>query len=349
MDGNTIVPKLRFAAKEKLLKHLRYCQDARVKQRYLIIVNLISGRPPTDVADVLQIARSTVYRVAERFGLLGEVGLLDHREDNGQTKLDEKYLAMLYKVVKASPQDYGWKRPTWTREMLLETLCEKTGVRIHAATMSRALQLIKARRGRPRPVVCCPWSKWARTRRMNAIRKMLHSLPRGHVAVYQDEVDIHLNPKIGLDWMVCGQQKEAVTPGQNVKRYLAGAMDAATGRLVYVEGERKTSTLFIQLLAQLPAFYGRKTVIHVILDNYRIHSSKITQQAVKEFGGKIILHFLPPYCPNENRIERLWQDLHANVTRNHRCGNINSLMQNVRAWLDHYNHQAHELHVKQSA
>jgi len=43
------------------------------------------------------------------------------------------------------------------------------------------------------------------------------------VAVYEDEVDIHLNPKIGLDWMGLGQQKEVVTPGKNVKRYLAGA------------------------------------------------------------------------------------------------------------------------------
>ncbi|MFP2924295.1 hypothetical protein ACLESO_03555 [Pyxidicoccus sp. 3LG] len=32
-----------------------------------------------------------------------------------------------------------------------------------------------------------------------------------------------------------------------------------------------------------------------------------------------MLHFLPPYCPEGNRIERLWLDLHANVTRNHRC------------------------------
>ncbi len=349
MDGNTIVPKLRFAAKQKLVKHLRYCQDAKVKQRYLIIVNLISGRPPTELADLLQVARSTVYRVAQRFRHLGEVGLLDHREDNGQTKLDEKYLAILYKAVKSSPQDYAWKRPTWTREMLVETLHEKTGVRIHTGTMSRALKLVEARRGRPRPVVRCPWSKSARTRRINAIRKVLQTLPRSHVAVYQDEVDIHLNPKIGLDWMVCGQQKEVVTPGQNIKRYVAGALDATTGRLVWVEGESKKSALFIQLLERLSACYGRNTVIHLILDNYRIHSSKITQRAVEQFGGKMVLHFLPPYCPNDNKIERLWQDLHANVTRNHRCANMNSLMQNVRGWLNHYNHHVRKSYSKQSA
>ena len=45
------------------------------------------------------------------------------------------------------------------------------------------------------------------------------------------------------------------------------------------------------------------------------------------------LHFLPPYCPNENRIERLWRDLHANVTRNHQCPTMDDLMAAVHRYL----------------
>jgi hypothetical protein len=60
-----------------------------------------------------------------------------------------------------------------------------------------------------------------------------------------------LNPKIGLDWMVRGQQKTARTPGQDQKRYRAGALDARTGRLTWVEGPRKTGLLFLQLLYRL--------------------------------------------------------------------------------------------------
>jgi transposase len=156
---------------------------------------------------------------------------------------------------------------------------------------------------------------------------------RDHAVVYEDEVDIHLNPKIGLDWMVRGQQKEVVTPGQNVKRYLAGALDARTGLLTWVEGERKASALFIALLTELSACYATAAVIHVVLDNYRIHDSKITQAALQGLGGRIRLHFLPPYCPKENKIERVWEDLHANVTRNHTCATIDDLMTEVRDYL----------------
>jgi hypothetical protein len=109
--------------------------------------------------------------------------------------------------------------------MLVKTMSKKTGVGIHVATMSRALAMIKARRGRPdrgSPAV----AQGRKTRRLNDIYRLLRELPKGHVAVYEDEVDIHLNPKIGLDWMVQGQQKEVLTPGQKVKQYLAGALDA---------------------------------------------------------------------------------------------------------------------------
>lgn len=51
-------------------------------------------------------------------------------------------------------------------------------------------------------------------------------------------------------------------------------------------------------------------------------------------------HFLPPYCPDHNRIEQSWRDLHAAVTRNHRCQTIEQLMEKVKGWLDDRNRQA---------
>jgi transposase len=334
-----IVSKLRFFVKQQLLKDLRRCRAAELRVRYLIILNLSSGRSARHTAAVLGAHNTTVYRVAKRFHACGLWGLLDGREDNGVLKIDEHYLDMLYRLVRSSPQDHGWRRPTWTRELLVKTLQQQTGVRVHVATLSRALALIHARRGRPRPIVRCPWSPIAKGRRLAKIRRLVATLVRDQVAVYADEVDVHLNPKIGLDWMVQGQQKEVVTPGQNVKRYLAGALDVRSGQLVWVEGERKASALFIALLDQLYAQYAQAAVIHVIVDNYRIHDSKITRAAVAGFGGRIQLHFLPPYCPNHNRIERRWEDLHANVTRNHTCPDMDALLIEVRDFLRQQNRE----------
>lgn len=329
-----IIPDLRWSDKERIRKHLRQYREAALRLRYLIIVNLMNGRSVVETVDALQVGRSTVYKVAKRFREHGEAGLVDRREENGERKLDECYLTKLHDVVASSPKKFGWRRPTWTRELLVETLVRETGVRIHVATMSTALRLIRARLGRPKPTVGCPWSKRAKNRRLRRIRELIDNLPDDEVAVYEDEVDIHLNPKIGPDWMVSGQQKNVPTPGRNAKRYVAGALDVRTKELIWVEREKKDTMLFILMLWELVQHYREAKVIHVILDNYCIHSTRQVELSLDtEEGQRLRLHFLPPYCPDHNRIERVWLDLHANVTRNHQCDTMQELMADVKYWL----------------
>lgn len=339
-----IVLKVRVGVKERLSRGLRRCRDAATRLRYLMIFNVLNGRSTRQTAAVLGVHATTVGRVAIKFRRYGEAGLYDGRADNGEDKLSEPYLQRLHTIVSMTPELYGWRRPTWTRELLIETMVRLTGVRIHVTTMSRALARIQARRGRPRPTVGCPWPKAAKTRRLRQLRALLTTLPRRERVFYEDEVDIHLNPKIGCDWMVRGQQKRVPTPGKNEKRYLAGALDVRTGLLIWVEGARKTSYLFLDLLDQLRKQFPAAGCLHLILDNYRIHKSEIVLAALGGYlAGKVMLHFLPPYCPDDNKIERVWQDLHSNVTRNHRQPNMIKLMEAVRCYLHKRNRGNHVL------
>ena len=324
-DGSRWAPRRQW----KTLKWIGRITDGRLRQRYLIVYHRRQGAAPTAIAAWLGCDRSTVYRVWKRYCLEGEAGLVDRREDNGEVKIDEAYLARLRHLVGRSPPDFGWRRPTWTRELLIEQMVRDTGVRIALSTMSRALKAIGARRGRPRPVVRCPWSRWRRNRRLKAIERLIATLPADEVAFWADEADIDLNPKIGPDWMLTGQQKEVVTPGRNVKRYVAGAMDVRTRLVTWVTGTRKSSELFTWLLWRLWDRHREARVIHLIVDNARIHSSQYTRRTIEGMPMKVVLHFLPPYSPNDNPIERVWLDLHANVTRNHQCSTIEAVVRGV--------------------
>lgn len=330
---SAILVRLKNRVKYILRRTKRQTRDKGLAQRCQIVLLTAKGRRRAAVAESVGCSVSWVNRVVARWRDYDVAGLLDRREDNGPQKLSEWYLSLLYDVVDASPQAYGYPRPTWTRELLVKVMHTLSGVRVHPATMSRALQQIKARLGRPRPTVGCPWPKSRRNQRLSELAGLVDHLPADEVAVYLDEVDIHLNPKIGLDWMNCGKQKEVVTPGSNVKRYLCGALDARTGTLSWVKARRKDSLLFIEMLKKLDVIYPQAKKIHVILDNFKIHDSRISRCAVAALGGRVVLHFLPPYCPQGNRIERVWLDLHANVTRNHQCSTMERLMANVADYL----------------
>ncbi len=332
-----MVVRVRGPVKRELRRLRQKTSDKGLAVRCQIILLWGEGEGWFEIAKGVGCSMSWVGRVIRRFRDHGIAGLYDRREDNGETKLDEQYLSRLYEIVDKQPTDFGYPRPTWTQELLAIVMKDLTGVSIHPATMSRALKRIGARLGQPKPKVGCPWSKACKNRRLAAIRRAVDGIGANEVAVYLDEVDIHLNPKIGPDWMNRGKQKEVMTPGQNVKRYVCGALNVQTGCIDYVAGERKNGLLFIQTLQRLLETYPHATMIHVVLDNFRIHSSKQVQAWMKQHGHRIKLHFLPPYCPDHNKIERKWKDLHAAVTRNHRCKTIEELMSNVQRWLSDYN------------
>src|SRR4029453_16635906 len=73
---------------------------------------------------------------------------------------------------------------------------------------------------RPRPVI--PPRDPDREQKLAALGPLLRNLPADETAVFMDEVDVNLNPKVGCMWMRKGEQAAVETPGTNEKRYLAG-------------------------------------------------------------------------------------------------------------------------------
>jgi transposase len=276
---------------------------------------------------------STAWRIVDRFRLLGEASLLDGRLENGERKVDEDVRQAIREILIRRPADFAFQRPTWTLELLARVIAGEIGIYLSPGHLWRILRRMRVRWGRPKPVVACPWRTERRKRRIAYLRGLRHRLPKGEVLFYADEIDIHLNPRIGPDWMLPGMQRIVVTPGQNEKRYIAGAYDPISQRLIYVEGDRKASWLFLNLLRALEEACPQVRRIHLILDNYVIHKCRRVVAALRGMP-RIVLHFLPPYCPDENKIERQWQDLHANVTRNHTHRTMAELMLAVRRWLD---------------
>jgi transposase len=187
---------------------------------------------------------------------------------------------------------------------------------------------------RPRPVL--GRADPLREVKLWLLRQLLARLPADEVAVFQDEVDINLNPKIGSMWMRKGQQATVETPGNNEKRYLAGSMNWRTGTLWVTEGRRRDGALFVRHLEELRVRLRRYRVIHVICDNARFHQAakcQRLQEYLKRWGHRLVLHYLPTYAPETNPIERVWWHLHDEITRNHQCQTLEELLDLVFRWL----------------
>jgi transposase len=95
-----------------------------------------------------------------------------------------------------------------------------------------------------------------------------------------------------------------------------GAIDLETGNTRMIDVLTVDALSTIALLLSIEALYPKMRLIHVFLDNARYHHAKLVQQWLATPGRRIVLHFVPPYCPHLNPIERLWALMHQNLTHN---------------------------------
>jgi transposase len=311
----------------------------RARYGYLLTLHILllcaAGRRPTAIAAVLFCSRSSVYRAvrAYRKGTLG----LEH--DDGQlappvrsTVLLPTLRRSLVALLKATPRAHGWCRTRWSCATLALTLQAKRGVTVSAETVRRWLHEMGWVWKRAKLVAKDDDPQ--RVTRLARIRWVFEQLKRDEAMVFADELDIHLLPKVGCAWMPKGTQLAVMTPGQNRKHHLAGALNLATGTLLHCLGARKTNQLVRDLLETLEASYPaeRYTRLYVVVDSYKIHKAKAVEQWLATHP-RVTLLFLPTYCPRANPIERAFGDVHDCCTRNHRRKHLPDLVADVEEHL----------------
>jgi DDE superfamily endonuclease/Winged helix-turn helix len=277
-----------------------------------------------------------VYRTLRtyRAGTLG----LEH-DDQGRlvpsvrtTVLLPTLRRSLVVLLKATPRAYGWCRTRWSCATLALMLQAKRGVAVSAETMRRWLNEIGWVWKRAKLVAKDDDPQ--RVNRLARIRWVFEQLRCGEAMVFVDELDIHLLPKVGCAWMPKGTQLASMTPGQNQKHYLAGALDLATGMLLHSCGPRKPNALFRDLLSVLDVHYPaeRYTRLYVVVDHYKIHQAKAVEPWLAA-QPRFTLLFLPTYYPQANPIERAFGDVHDCCTRTHRPKRLPNLVADVEAHL----------------
>lgn len=324
--------------RDELLTIYRKDPDPELRFRAHIILLLGQGRPWADIQHILFCSSRTIDRWLKRFEADG-VGGLTGRKRGRPFRLGLGWVALLVTwVTTKTPGDFGFLRSRWSCAVLALLLHEREGVAARRETVRRRLHRGNLVYRRPRPVP--PPNEPERQARLAELRALLEELPADETVVWQDEVEVHTNPKIGRMWMPKGKQAAVQTPGTNRKRHLAGSIHWRTGQVFVTEAAPKqgrNGKLFLRHLDDLRRRLRRSRKVHVICDNAGFHTSHEVIQYLWRWEGRIEVHLLPSYSPDDNPIERVWWHLHEEVTRNHRWKDPAELLDKVFAWLEQGN------------
>ena len=303
----------------------------RARYGYLLALHVLllcaAGRTPTEIATVLFCSRSSVYRIVNAY----HAHRLDELFGTPPAKaawLSPSLRRSLVALLRKAPAVYGGCRTRWRCATLAAHLQLQRGSAASASTLRRWLHALGWVWKRAQLVARDDDPQ--RVEKLARIRHTLETLGKRAVVLFADELDIHLLPKIGYQWMPKGEAVKIVTPGQNQKHYLAGALEPRTGRLVHCTSTRKTNALFRALLDRLGWLYPKAqfSKVYLVVDNYGIHKAKAVERWLAAHP-RFTLLFLPTYCPEANPIERAFGDAHDKCTRNHQRTRITDLVWDV--------------------
>jgi transposase len=144
-----------------------------------------------------------------------------------------------------------------------------------------------------------------------------------------------------------GQQKivPALQPGSKQHRHILGAYSWNTDTISWKVTDWKNSRTFLEFIEYLLVECYPTGRLMLVMDNVSYHKSASVLAALSLFEHRLLVIWLPPYCPQLNLIERYWKHLKdlACANKLHDC--IEAVVASVEYMLSRQNDPASDLRL----
>lgn len=149
---------------------------------------------------------------------------------------------------------------------------------------------------------------------IEAYEKLKAHLPEEETIGFIDGVHPTHNVQLAHGWIKKGVRKEIPANTGRARLNLSGMIDIINHNVVVQEDTMLNAEATITFFQKIEKAYPNKNKIHLFSDNARYYRNKQVLKYLET--SKITLHFLPPYSPNLNPIERLWKWMKERVLYN---------------------------------
>lgn len=278
------------------------------EERMNAIRLLQQGYTRAKVANILDVAESSVYEWQSKFRQGGLAALSTKIASGRKMLLTDKQLLQLYKWLCGNPRQVQFDFGLWTRKIVRDLIRREFGIDYTPQNVGKILKMLGFSPQRP------VWQALERDpeKRRQWMEETFPAIKKradqeGAKIYFADEAYSRTDHHAGTTWAPVGQTPVAEHIGarEGVGMISAISMRGEMHWMVYAES--MNSALFTDYLGYLIEDVPGK--IFLIVDRARYHTSQETTLWLMDHKDRIELFFLPSYSPDLNPDEWVWKNV----------------------------------------
>jgi len=278
------------------------------KRKEVVEAVVLRNEPATLVARIHNITDRTIFKWLARYRNGGWEALNEGSRRGRPKKVTAEDMKWIYDAVTmGNPTNYQFEFCLWTLNNLCALLKQERQITLSKASMSRVLGHLGLTPQKP-------IYKSYKQDKDKINEYLVRTYPdavaeaKKHKAriYFIDEASFRSDSHRGTTWGKIAETPVVKDSGGRFNFKLISAVSARGDMYFDVIEERMNSDKFIEYLKKLRKDAGHP--IFVIADNAKYHHSKKVQEFLnkKEQQGNIMMAFLPPYSPELNPDEQVW-------------------------------------------
>ena len=268
-----------------------------------------AGESPEDVVRILGFSRTVIYDWLAKYREGGLDALRAKPIAGRPPRLDGKQLRWLYKAITTkSPLQYRFEFALWTRGMVRDLIRDQFGVRLSDVSVGRLLKKLGLSPQKPLRRAYEQDAELVKTWLAEEFPKIQALAKKARATLYfSDEAGVRSDFHSGTTWAPKGQTPIVEATGQRYGMNIISAISPRGDmRFMTVEG-RMNAGKFIEFLKRL--LHNAERPVFLIVDGHPSHRARKVFEFVRKTKGKLRLFFLPPYSPELNPDELVWNHL----------------------------------------
>src|SRR5271169_5091406 len=280
------------------------------EERLRAVQLLKEGNEAATVARMFNVSRAMLFRWQQKYDQGGPVALETKKTPGPASRMSPTQLSKLYAIITGSdPRQLEFDFGLWTRKIIRELIRREFGVKFSEVQVGRLLKKMGLSPQRPLyrayqqdPERVEEWKKYAYPK----IRKL--AAEEGASIFFADEASIRTDHHAGTTWAPVGQTPVVITTGERRSVNMISAISPRGELRFRVQEGKMNAGKFIDFLkALLDTVPGK---VFLIVDGHPVHKAKKVSEFVREkSGGRLSIFFLPPYSPDLNPDEWVWNNV----------------------------------------